>query len=56
MYRDWSGFRNFYGEMAKCQSLAGLIQIAHRFETYLRMLLQEVSKRGALQGEQAMRK
>lgn len=49
MYRDWSSFESFSAELLKCDSLPGLIQIAHRFETYLKTLLREVSKRGVLQ-------
>ncbi|MFQ5791835.1 MAG: hypothetical protein ACE5JI_15285, partial [Acidobacteriota bacterium] len=51
MYRDWAGFETFCTEVLKCQSLTGLVQIAHRFETYLRTLLQEISKRSVLQEE-----
>ena len=49
MYRDWSSFESFSAELLKCDNLPGLIQIAHRFETYLKTLLREVSKRGVLQ-------
>ena len=48
MYRDWSSFESFASELLKCDSIPGLRQIAHRFETYLKTLLREVSKRGAL--------
>ena len=51
MYRDWSSFESFAAELLKCDNMPGLIQIAHRFETYLKTLLREVSKRGVLQGE-----
>jgi hypothetical protein len=50
MYRDWSGFELFYIEILKCGSLSGLIQIAHRFETFLMTLLREVQKRSILAG------
>lgn len=50
MYRDWSGFELFYIEILKCGSLSGLVQIAHRFETFLMTLLREVQKRSILQG------
>jgi hypothetical protein len=50
MYRDWSGFELFYIEILKCGSLTGLLQIAHRFETFLMTLLREVQKRSLLQG------
>ena len=49
MYRDWSSFESFASELLKCDSIPGLIQIAHRCETYLKTLLREVSKRGVLQ-------
>jgi len=49
MYRDWGGFELFFGEILKCESIPGLLQIAHRFETYLVTLLREVSKRAVLQ-------
>ncbi|HEX9723672.1 MAG TPA: hypothetical protein VGC53_05255, partial [Vicinamibacteria bacterium] len=49
MYRDWGGFELFFGEILKCESIPGLMQIAHRFETYLVTLLREVSKRAVLQ-------
>ena len=49
MYRDWSSFESFAAELLKCDNIPGLIQIAHRFETYLKTLLREVSKRGVLQ-------
>ena len=48
MYRDWSSFESFAAELLKCDNILGLIQIAHRFETYLKTLLREVSKRGVL--------
>ena len=50
MYRDWGGFGVFFGEILKCESIPGLTQIAHRFDTYLVTLLREVSKRAVLQG------
>jgi hypothetical protein len=50
MYRDWANFEMFNSEIERCDSIGGLVQIAHRFETYLRTLLREVSKRGVLQG------
>jgi hypothetical protein len=50
MYRDWSGFELFYIEILKCASLPALLQIAHRFETFLVTLLREVQKRSLLQG------
>jgi hypothetical protein len=53
MYRDWSGFELFYIEILKCGSLSGLTQIAHRFETFLVTLLQEVQKRSILADEGA---
>jgi hypothetical protein len=53
MYRDWSGFELFYIEILKCGSLGGLIQIAHRFETFLITLLREVQKRSILAGSPA---
>jgi hypothetical protein len=49
MYRDWSGFEIFFIEILKCTSLSGLIQIGHRFETFLMTLFREVSKRAILQ-------
>jgi hypothetical protein len=48
MYRDWSSFESFAVEILKCDNTSGLLQIAHRFETYLKTLLREVSKRGVL--------
>jgi len=53
MYRDWSGFELFYIEILKCASLPPLLQIAHRFETFLVTLLREVQKRALLQGTPA---
>jgi hypothetical protein len=50
MYRDWSGFELFYIEILKCSSLGALVQIAHRFETFMVTLLREVQKRSLLQG------
>jgi len=49
MYRDWSGFELFYIEILKCTSLPGLLQIAHRFDTFLMTLFREVQKRSILQ-------
>jgi hypothetical protein len=49
MYRDWSGFELFYIEILKCASLPGLLQIAHRFDTFLMTLFREVQKRSILQ-------
>lgn len=51
MYRDWSSFEAFAAEILKCESVPGLLQIAHRFDTYLKTLLREVNKRGVLQGQ-----
>jgi hypothetical protein len=50
MYRDWSSFESFAVEILKCDSIPGLLSIAHRFDTYLKTLLREVNKRGVLQG------
>ena len=49
MYRDWSSFEIFFIEILKCTSLMALLQIAHRFETFLTTLFREVSKRSILQ-------
>jgi hypothetical protein len=49
MYRDWSGFELFFIEILKCSSLNGLLQISHRFETFLMTLFREVQKRSILQ-------
>ena len=49
MYRDWSGFELFFIEILKCTSLPGLLQIGHRFETFLMTLFREVQKRSILQ-------
>jgi hypothetical protein len=49
MYRDWTGFEIFFIEMLKCASQTALLQIAHRFETFLTTLFREVMKRGILQ-------
>jgi hypothetical protein len=49
MYRDWAGFERFATEIERCDRLSGSVQLAHRFETYLRTLLREVSKRNVLQ-------
>jgi hypothetical protein len=49
MYRDWTGFEIFFIEMLKCNSQTALLQIAHRFETFLTTLFREVMKRGILQ-------
>jgi hypothetical protein len=53
MYRDWSSFESFAVEILKCDSVPGLLQIAHRFDTYLKTLLREINKRGVLQGQKA---
>src|SRR6266571_4935252 len=49
MYRDWSGFELFFIEILKCPSLSALLQISHRFETFLSTLHREVQKRSILQ-------
>src|SRR5438876_10596402 len=49
MYRDWSGFELFFIEILKCTSLPALLQIGHRFETFLLTLFREVQKRSILQ-------
>jgi hypothetical protein len=49
MYRDWSGFELFFIEILKCGSLPALVQIAHRFETFLMTLFREIQKRSILQ-------
>jgi hypothetical protein len=49
MYRDWSGFELFFIEILKCGSLSALLQISHRFETFLMTLFREVQKRSILQ-------
>jgi len=49
MYRDWSGFELFFIEILKCNSMTGLHQIGHRFETFLMTLYREVQKRSILQ-------
>src|SRR4029077_9821747 len=49
MYRDWSGYELFFIEILKCASLPALLQIAHRFETFLLTLFREVQKRSILQ-------
>jgi hypothetical protein len=49
MFRDWAGFEIFFIEILKCASLTGLVQICHRFETFLMTLFREVSKRAILQ-------
>jgi len=48
MFRDWSGFELFFIEILKCNSLPGLHQIGHRFETFLMTLYREVQKRSVL--------
>jgi hypothetical protein len=48
MYRDWSGYELFFIEILKCASLSGLVQISHRFETFLMTLYREVQKRQIL--------
>jgi hypothetical protein len=53
MYRDWSGFELFFIEILKCTSLPALLQIAHRFETFLMTLYREVQKRSILQPQAA---
>lgn len=50
MYRDWSGFEIFFIEILKCGSLPSLLQITHRFETFLMTLFREVTKRSILSG------
>ena len=49
MYRDWSGFELFYIEILKCTSMPSLMQISHRFDTFLMTLFREVQKRSILQ-------
>ncbi len=49
MYRDWTGFEIFFIEILKCGSQTALLQIAHRFETFLSTLFREVMKRSILQ-------
>ena len=49
MYRDWSGFELFFIEILKCTSVPALMQIGHRFETFLMTLYREVQKRSILQ-------
>ena len=49
MFRDWSGFELFFIEILKCPSLSALLQISHRFETFLSTLHREVQKRSILQ-------
>jgi hypothetical protein len=51
MYRDWSGFELFFIEILKCSSIPGLLQIGHRFETFLLTLYREVQKRSILQDQ-----
>ena len=48
MYRDWSSFESFATELQKCDSVPGMLQLAHRFETYLKTLVREVNKRSVL--------
>jgi len=48
MYRDWSGFELFFIEILKCTSASGLVQISHRFDTFLMTLYREVQKRQIL--------
>jgi hypothetical protein len=48
MYRDWSGFELFFIEILKCGSIPALLQICHRFETFLVTLYREVQKRSIL--------
>jgi hypothetical protein len=50
MFRDWSGFELFFIEILKCTSIPALVQIGHRFETFLVTLFREVQKRAVLQG------
>jgi hypothetical protein len=49
MYRDWSGFELFFIEILKCTSIPALLQIGHRFATFLVTLYREVQKRSVLQ-------
>jgi len=53
MYRDWSAFEQFFAEILKCNSLAALRPITHRYETFLQTLLREVEKRSVLQSQAA---
>ncbi len=50
MYRDWSSFDSFATEFLKCDSVPGMLQLAHRFETYLKTLVREVNERSVLSG------
>jgi hypothetical protein len=52
MYRDWSGFELFFIEILKCTSIPALLQIGHRFATFLVTLYREVQKRSVLQAGQ----
>lgn len=51
MYRDWAGFELFFIEILKCSSLPALLQIGHRFETFLMTLFREIQKRSILQSQ-----
>jgi hypothetical protein len=51
MYRDWAGFELFFIEILKCSSLPALVQIGHRFETFLMTLFREIQKRSILQSQ-----
>jgi hypothetical protein len=53
MYRDWSGFELFFIEILKCTSIPALLQIGHRFTTFLVTLYREVQKRSVLQAGQS---
>jgi len=48
MYRDWSSFESFAAELQKCDRVPGMLQLAHRVETYLKTLVREVNKRSVL--------
>ena len=50
MYRDWSTFESFTVEIRRCDSHSGLLQVGHRFDTYVQTLLREIGKRSVFAG------
>lgn len=48
MYRDWNEFETFLDEFRSCKNLKNFQLVTHRFETFVRTLVEEVRKRSVL--------
>lgn len=51
MYRDWNEFETFLEEFRSCKNLKNFQLVTHRFETFVRTLVEEVRKRSVLMPE-----